>query len=223
MTVCLLNWKRPENVVRIIRDLRDQDAKPNIFLWDNSPDDHPNTFDVDWIVKSSENKLCWPRWFMASMAQTEYVMSLDDDLTFKDTKFISDLTSILDSEAERVIGIYGVVLIPGKSYHECTVDEIPPGVNEVDIVKGRLLSLPASLLKYIDFGLPHWSETSSNSTTEDDIAISGILGEKLGKHLIVPEMRSRIIKLPDPHAIWKQEGHFKKREEAVKKFFPWHK
>lgn len=223
MTVCLLNWKRPENVVRIIRDLRNQDAKPNIFLWDNSPYDHSNTFDADWTVKSSENKRCWPRWFMAAMAQTDYIMSLDDDLTLKDKSFISDMISILDSAGKKVVGIEGVILHPGKLYHECDLIGIPPGTVEVDIIKGKLLSFHISLFKYLDLGAIHHTDPSGTLTTEDDIAISGILGKKLGKHWIMPELYLRIQKLPDHHALWRQEGHFQKRDEAVNEFFPWHK
>jgi hypothetical protein len=214
MTVCILNWKRPENVVRIIRDLRNQDAKPHIFLWDNSPYDHSETFDTDWTVKSSENKRCWPRWFMGSMAQTDYIMSLDDDLTMRDPKFISDLISVLDTAGDRVVGIQGVLLRPGKLYFESNRMGVPQENHEVDIVKGRLLSFRTLLLKLIDL--------DAMRATEDDIAISGMLGQGMRKHWIVPSLRARTLNLPDPHALWQEEGHFKRRDDAVKVFFPWH-
>lgn len=216
MTVCLLNWKRSDNVVRIIRDLRNQEAQPRIFLWDNSPSDHSHTFDADWIVRSSENKRCWARWFMASMAETDYVMSLDDDLALMDAKFITDLVSTLDSAGDRVIGIRGVLLRPGKLYAESNSTGLTPGSYEVDIVKGRLFAFRTSLFKWIDFGAVH-------ATTEDDIAISGMLSQGVRKHWIDPGLARRTANLPDPHALWQQEGHFKRRDEAVKIFFPWHK
>jgi hypothetical protein len=217
MTICLLNWKRPENVFRIIQDLRSQDAKPSIFLWDNSLNDHHQVFEADWIVKSSENKRCWPRWWMASMAQTEYVMSLDDDLTVNDSTFISDLIAQLDTSGDRIIGVEGVVLLPGKSYQESkqikiSEKTIENETIEVDIVKGRLLSFRHSLLKNIQLG--------AMQSTEDDIAISGMIGKGKIKHWVIPNLAKRTINLPDAHATWKQDGHFQRRDAALKEFFP---
>ena len=216
MTVCLLNWKRPENVIRIIRDLRAQDAKPQIFLWDNAPNDHTRAFDTDWTVKSSENKRCWPRWWMATMAKTEYIMSLDDDLTPTDPQFITDLIAFLDTAGDRAVGLEGILLRPGKRYAKCAALGIPQGTHEVDIIKGRLLSFRSSLLKLINL--------EAMQTNADDIVISSMLGQGLIKHWLLPNsMAQRIENLPEPFALWRQEGHFERRDAAVKKFFPWHK
>src|SRR5688572_15947857 len=69
-TVCLLNWKRPENIRAVIRSVSSQLPRPEVFLWNNGADIECE--EVDWYVRSSLNKRCWPRWSMARHAETEF-------------------------------------------------------------------------------------------------------------------------------------------------------
>ena len=49
VTAILLNWKRPENIVKTIKSIRDQSIPVKICLWNNNPDDKKN-YDVDLPV-----------------------------------------------------------------------------------------------------------------------------------------------------------------------------
>ncbi len=73
VTVLLLNYKRPENIRRILTDLMKQKPiPPDIFLWNNSGEQFIDSR-VTWQIDSSINKYCWPRWMMASLARTKYI------------------------------------------------------------------------------------------------------------------------------------------------------
>ena len=103
VTVILLNYRRPENFGRILDVLERQTMQPRVWVWDNADApvrigrespvgfraliDHPL---VDRHVKAGTNFGCFPRWWLAAQAETEYVCSMDDDLLFRDTKVLED-------------------------------------------------------------------------------------------------------------------------------------
>ena len=83
MTVLLLHYKRRENLLRILGCLDGQQPRPAIFLWNNSEEQFTDSR-VDWQIDSAANRFCWPRWFMGSLARSEFVCTLDDDLLLTD-------------------------------------------------------------------------------------------------------------------------------------------
>ena len=224
ITVVLLNWKRSENVKAIVQTLRNQSVSPQIFLWDNAQDHNRVVVkDVDWYIQSSLNKICWPRWFMASQADTQYVMSLDDDLNLLDDFVIEDLIAVLDNDchAERIFGREGVILRPGMLYagsnqhNEELVNLKRTDAVNVDIVKGRLMAFSKEALIH--------APILTKVTNEDDIAISGLLAKGRNRyHRVLGWLQHRTYNLPDNDALYNQPGHFKRRDAGVKKYFPWH-
>lgn len=50
-TALLLNWKRPENIVKTIASMRAQTVPIEIWLWNNNPDDK-TAYDVDMQINS---------------------------------------------------------------------------------------------------------------------------------------------------------------------------
>lgn len=83
VTVLLLHYKRRENLLRILGCLDGQQPRPAIFLWNNSEEQFTDSR-VDWQIDSAANRFCWPRWFMGSLARSEFVCTLDDDLLLTD-------------------------------------------------------------------------------------------------------------------------------------------
>ena len=103
VTVLLLNYKRPENVKRILDDLsRQKPCSPNIFLWNNSGRAFTDPR-INWQIDSSENRFCWPRWMMGSLAQTKYICTMDDDFTFSDPFVLRDLVQHFERQEEKSI------------------------------------------------------------------------------------------------------------------------
>ena len=113
-TVLLLNYKRPENVRRILTDLSQQKpVPPDIFLWNNSGMIFTDSR-ITWQIDSSMNKYCWPRWMMASLARTKYICTMDDDFTLSDDYVLSDMVQHADIEADasQIIGFTGTIFHP---------------------------------------------------------------------------------------------------------------
>ena len=54
ITALLLNWKRQENIVKVIQSIRDQSVKVDIWLWNNNIEDN-TSYDVDVQINSSNN------------------------------------------------------------------------------------------------------------------------------------------------------------------------
>ena len=79
VTVLLMNYKRRENLNKIILALKSQTIPCEIFVWNNAPEPFVHA-DVDWVLNSSDNVRCWPRWLMGTFAKNDYIMSHDDDL-----------------------------------------------------------------------------------------------------------------------------------------------
>jgi GT2 family glycosyltransferase len=180
LTILLLNWKRPQNLPHIIASIERQSKRPNIFLWNNGTRfEDPR---VDWIVDSSRNKRCWPRWTIGAMADTDFVCSLDDDLALGDDRILEDLLHYLKSldEPDRLVGASGVILQPAKSYEHCHHVK-PESDNDiaVDIVKGKLLACRRDALRSIEM---------VSETREDDIAISGLAARGRRRHHRIPPL-----------------------------------
>ena len=54
VTALLLNWKRQDNIVKVIQSIRDQSVKVDIWLWNNNSED-TTSYDVDVQINSSNN------------------------------------------------------------------------------------------------------------------------------------------------------------------------
>lgn len=63
LTVVLLNYRRPENVKRLVQALCKQTVNPEIFLWNNSEKSF-RVSGVSWQVDSSSNRFCWVRTYL---------------------------------------------------------------------------------------------------------------------------------------------------------------
>jgi hypothetical protein len=217
VTVCLLNWKRPDSLRRTIISIENQSIRSTLFLWNNgSPFVEPN---IDWYLQSSSNKRCWPRWLMATCAKTEFVCTLDDDLRFADENVLADaLDRFPGSEEACIIGADGVNLLPGMAYKHCEHLRLsdPPGPEDVraDLIKGKFMLMRTSALRErMIYGTP-------NTLCEDDIIISASLSRRQRKqHLVLATIRDRFVHAIEPYALCESEGHYDRRQEACEKYF----
>ena len=218
ITICLTNWKRPENLHQIIGQLRRQSLPVQIFLWNNG-----ERFDspwLDWQVDSSLNKVCAPRWFMAASADTDFVCILDDDLFLADDNIMSDMINIAHNlPDDTIIGPTGVKLVPGLTYRDahhlysfrCEESVDTP----CDIIKGSLMLMRTSALR------KHINLDVFNYCREEDIIVSALLAEgKRNHHLCLTSFGDRFRSVGnDAFALWRQEGHMEARQSACMRFF----
>ena len=214
LTVCLLNWKRPEYLRRIITALAAQKPRPKIFCWNNSPEffDHP---DLDWVVQGNRNCLFAPRWWMASMAQTSYVCSLDDDLLPRTPRAFADLTEVCGSGT--VVGTHGIRWIPGLHYAEqkegsVLGDDRRVLLQRVNIIKGRCMMMRRTTLEKIPL---------EALRGEDDINISLYLSTREEADLIALPQPDNFEDLATGDESYCQApGHNDRRQAAVEYWRP---
>jgi len=215
VTVCLLNWKRPQNLAHVLDSVASQSIRPVIFLWNNGGPFRDER--VRWQVDSSRNMGCWPRWFMASRATTEYVCSLDDDLILKDPYVLEDAIAFLaQCEDGTIIGPEGVQLAFSKSYRDCTHVACPAEDTPVSIIKGRMMLLRRSALNRVSLTTAY-----DVARDADDIAISAMVaGGKGAKHIVPGLFRGRLEDLEQLGVgLSQRPGHHERREAARRKYF----
>lgn len=190
VTVVLLNYKRPDNLRRIINAVKSQSVATAVFVWNNGERFEDRR--VDWQIDSSINLYCRPRWFMSRHADTEFVCTLDDDLVFADDRVLQDALDALRALPVRtIVGMTGVVLRAESNYRDCThldrLPRFPEGDVEVDIVKGRFMLLRAAAVTALDY--------PAIDPVHDDIALSALVGGG-ARHRVPGILRGRFTELP---------------------------
>jgi glycosyltransferase involved in cell wall biosynthesis len=211
LTVLLLNYKRPQNLPRIITSLKNQTIPTKLFLWDNSGTCDFDDPRIDLVVRSSENKGCSPRWLLTLYAETDYIMTHDDDYVITKPNVLEQIIACLkQQENERtIVGYEGIVVDQTKTYAQhigyenryqfnnnffgVVIPHYPhiKASEHVHLVKGRLMAArTAALLKYIDF-------STLIKEREDDIAVSAMLGRRKRIHFIPQFLKDCIEELED--------------------------
>jgi hypothetical protein len=210
-TALLLNWKRPENIVKTIASIRAQNVPIEIWLWNNNADDK-TAYDVDMQINSPRNFFCWPRWLMGSLAESEFIFTLDDDLMFADENVIRDCIEFLTKEDDLIpmIGYTGVTFQGnalsyfGGKHLECMQHHNIP----VNIVKGRFMFLRRAALHRINL---------ENEPTCEDIKVSAAMG---WCSVLPAVLYNRLINLTEgDEALFAQPWQRERRQLAVEKYF----
>ena len=181
ITAILLNWKRPENIVKTIKSIKDQSVPVKICLWNNNPEDKTK-YDVDIQIDSPSNFKCYPRWMMASLIETDYIFTLDDDLILSDNDVIKDTLYFYESLENNmaIVGYTGVILNENKDYWSSEHIKYPKDTNIiVDIVKGRFMFMSKSLINNMTLENEETCEDIKVSSYSNYKVISSILKDKL--------------------------------------------
>jgi hypothetical protein len=218
-TALILNWKRKENLLKTIQSIRSQDIPIEIFLWNNNKQD-TQYYDVDLRIDSSHNLMCFPRWFMAQFASSEYVFSIDDDKMFTHPSVVSDCIKFA-KEKNASLCYQGVIfpeemqLLKSKDYMKLKhVSAKKDSDIEVDILKGSFLFSSkkniAKCLSGLDIDL-------YSPKVEDDIFISS----KINGLKICPSLLADSIKeFPQAEeSLCFGKMHLNERSEAINKYF----
>jgi len=217
VTFLLLNYKRPGNIPKVIESIRMQDVPTKIFLWNNGDPLDPVP-KVDKLIQAADNEGCWARWPMASLADTPYICTLDDDISFSRPDVLRKALMVLQGKpASTIVGPFGVILDPSKSYKTSKQIQLPPEDTPVDLVKGRLMLMNRLALSKVSM------MRKSAYSREDDIAVSGLIAEgKPGKHLVLGCFRGGLKNLPTMNTgNDTRPNHYRDRDAATKVFFPW--
>lgn len=211
ITALLLNWKRQENILKVIESIKNQNTKIDIWLWNNNSEDNTK-YDVDVQINSSANFKCWPRWLLGSMAEDGYIFTIDDDIMFSKNDIIRNCLNTLrtiDSSLNPIIGYTGVQLNSNKDYWSSKHIHSPKKDEDVvvDIIKGRFMFMHTNILKDVKL---------ENEADCEDIKISSY-----SKHKIIPSIifdGLQDLKSGD-ESLHKTNGQNQKRTIAVNNYF----
>ena len=84
VSACLLSWKRPENLKRIVNSIRKLEFIDEILVWNNNPEVTLSfPYEKVRIIQSKENLMCYGRFLCAKEAKNEIVYVQDDDFLVK--------------------------------------------------------------------------------------------------------------------------------------------
>jgi len=218
LTACLLNWRRPGQLRRIVDCLAGQSLRPEIFVWNNSGQPFSHSA-VGWQVDSSRNLVCWPRWWMALQASTEWVMTCDDDLIPTDDRLLEDAVAFAASlPAGTIVGPTGAAFRRGGRYRDHREVFARSGDNvPVDVVKGRMMLLRRADLA-AGLTLSHFLEGTG---ADDDIGVSAAVGGgRPLAHLVPPLFAGRVRNLHEAEeALSRRPGHMAERDVAGRRWF----
>lgn len=220
LTVVMTNWRRPDSFRRVLDAVCSQTVRPVVFAWNN----HPAQLDdlrVAWRIQSSQNRFCWPRWYLAAQAETEFVASIDDDLLPADDRVLEDALAVLrDAETHAIVGPYGKQLRDGVPFAESVHVSAGEGDRRVDWVKGRLMVMRTESLRRVAPARPPAPPPLVQRC--DDIIVSARMAEgKRGQHLVPAVLRGRFRDLPQDHAVHRLPGFAEHRAQAAEQFFDW--
>ena len=151
LTVCLLNYERQKQYPALLDNLNEQTIPLQVYLWNNGPPIHD--LRIALTVDSSRNIGCPPRWLLASLANTEYVCSMDDDLLLADPHVLSDAITACEQDCrDGVVGFFGWSRKEGADYKNNKWKGHINGSNsnqQVDLIKGRFMLFRRALLQKV--------------------------------------------------------------------------
>jgi hypothetical protein len=220
-TVCILNWKRQDNVRAILSALRVQQPAVKIFLWNNGPQPSAD-FAADMTIHSSANAMCPPRWWMACQARTQYVMVIDDDVCPSHPLAVDVLVG--RASGRKIVGPFGAVWRGRYSDHQTV--RFPTEDTAVDAVKGRCMAMETEQLRAaIQFTGVLQSRTTGGAYDDlgiaEDLAVCGAMaGGARGYHLVPAGLGECFHELPEgSEALSLRADHMPRRNAVDERWF----
>lgn len=211
ITIIFTNWRRKNNLKKIVEATKKQTTLPKIVIVDNASNDKEHSFESDedsvLVIKKDNSLMCWARWLESFNHDSEYICVMDDDLIFTNKDVINLCYQFMEKNKEiDCIGLEGVIL--NKESYVTSFHVFPSNEDlKVSVVKGRFMFIRKSSLNKLDL---------KPDLTCDDIKVSSFL-----KNKIIPSfLKNSFIDLPSGNESLsaKQYQHIK-REYASKKYF----
>jgi hypothetical protein len=222
--VVLINWKRPENVGRIVAALAAQSVPCTITLCDCHPSEEfalpaETLARVDRRYRWAHNLGAYSRYVPCAGYDHEFTYLPDDDML----PGARCLEHFLDHAPARPFGVLGQLgrrLKADGVYRTANVERTR-ALEEVDLVvrayfvrTRHLAHLPA--MRW-DLGL------QGATDAEDDILLAAAMQLRAGLGSFVtpksadPETSVQLEKLPSPHALAGREDHLRRRTDLLRR------
>lgn len=205
ITAILLSWRRTQNMPRIIEELARSPRIAEIMLWNNNPEVSLH-FPGVTVINSPRNFLCFARYSLVPLAAHHTIWFQDDDLLIRKDQ-IEVIYGAYAADPGRIYGIKGRNLVNGLY----SADDV---YGECDIVLGQAMLFHRGLLHQAFAPLG----SLPPEVTEDDIIFS------LASHMrpcAVDVGPIEDLGSHDDAALWRQPGHFERRQRAVELMLAW--
>lgn len=227
ITCLLMNYKRPENLPRVVQSIRDQSIDSDIILWDNS---NKYSGDVNMVIKSSINLLCQPRIIMCGFVKTKYIWTQDDDRFIRDQDLFKKLIDISEEYEDKfMICTYGKNFRDIPEHFKDTPYMIPRGETvpgfvfdyniEVQFGATGFMFMPTKLINLLPNN-PFINDQEQLNEEEfkygDDMWISKFIPSRVAT-CIAQGTKA----IPDGgQGLCHQENHYHIRNKLCKKYWP---
>lgn len=205
LRLIILNYKRPENVKKIVFAL--WKVFPNITVINNNP-----SYKLPYwgggldVINNDRNYFCMERWIRCFEYPEEYKIILDDDILPSITLIKNMVKSNLP-----ITGIYGKRGVNTANAYNELEDVWEP--KEVDFIVGSCVLVKQSVLNEIELDL----QKAGYPERGDDIIVSYLIKHRLRAPLKLTS--GRFMFLPEGDVgLNKDTDHFTKRWNVIKKF-----
>jgi len=205
LRVILLNYKRPENVKKIVFSL--WKMFPKITVINNNPSYRLPYWggELD-VINNEKNYFCMERWIRCYEYPEEYKLILDDDI-LPSPSLVKNMVKA-DLPITGVYGKRGVST--ANAYNE--LEDVWKS-EEVDFIVGSIILVKQSVLNEIQSSL----EKAGYPERGDDIIVSYLIKRRLQVPLKLTS--GRFMFLPEGDVgLNKDINHFTKRWNMIKKF-----
>ena len=205
LRLVILNYKRPDNVKKIVFSLKK--IFPKITIINNNPEYslpyYGNGVDV---INNQRNFFCMERWIRCFEYPEEFKLIIDDDILPSPQLIKNMIKSNLP-----ITGIYGKRGVSfANSYNEL---EDVWSVGDVDFLVGSIILIKQSVLNEIQTDL----EKMGYPERGDDIIVSYLIKRTFQTSLKLTQ--GQFMFLPEGDVgLNKSKEHFTKRWNVIKKF-----
>lgn len=205
ITVVLISYRRPGNMHQLVDALRQQTVGPELMLvnnWDMAAYEVEQAAFIPWNAGSMARHL------FAVYVETEWIMTIDDDLRPGDAEFVEDALALAQERPDSITCPFGRGLEESPPYYRAR-----DRFGHVPIALGRMMIYRRDLLDNVS--LPPmrfpWPFRC------DDIWVSLEIGKGQPVHWADKELSKRLVNMPEGEtALSRQRGHGVAREEACR-------
>jgi hypothetical protein len=223
--VILINWKRPGNIIEIVRGLRNQTRPCTITICDCHPTQTfalPSSIrdDVDRIYRWQHNTGPYSRYVPIGAFDHEFTFFLDDDMVPGSLCIEHFIDAAARAGSFGVLGQLGRILSAEGKYTGHDVARRNSFV-EVDVIVRGFFVRTINLSKVLQFRWKIFPPQADLSQIEDDLLLCVALkmSDGLSSYLTPAdndiETRINKLELPTPHALQYRPDHRHRRESFL--------
>jgi len=217
ISVVILNWKRPENTVKIVSSLRANELVDDIVIWNDNPSAKilfPEPINKVKIIESNYNFGLYDRWYAALLAENDAVFIQDDDLILSG-KAIKTLFDEWKKDPEVIHGIWGNMPQPWDlRYYGSKTD-----LSEAETVLTRALVFHKKYIYEILKKAYTAGDYLKNTIKKngEDIFMSYVVMSIAGRRNKIHDLCDEVEELPCPYAISSDsENHLEVRTNVLR-------